>query len=70
MKVHGFLKSSNVVIDSRWVCKVTDFGLARFKSGQKSVTEVGADNRYRSEFSWRIIFDHTVPLRSRNLVPL
>jgi len=27
IKVHGYLKSSNCVIDSRWVLKVTDFGV-------------------------------------------
>ncbi|XP_064638662.1 atrial natriuretic peptide receptor 1-like isoform X2 [Lineus longissimus] len=32
---HGRLKSSNCVIDSRWVCKITDFGLEHFKSGQE-----------------------------------
>jgi len=27
LRVHGNLKSSNCVIDSRWVLKVTDFGV-------------------------------------------
>ncbi|RDD47549.1 Atrial natriuretic peptide receptor 1 [Trichoplax sp. H2] len=34
IKSHGSLKSSNCVIDSRWVCKITDYGLATFKSNQ------------------------------------
>ncbi|XP_065654311.1 atrial natriuretic peptide receptor 1 isoform X3 [Hydra vulgaris] len=34
MGVHGNLKSTNCVIDSRWVCKITDFGLFKFKEGQ------------------------------------
>ena len=33
--VHGNLKSSNVVIDSRWTCKVTDHNLVLFKEGEK-----------------------------------
>lgn len=33
--VHGNLKSTNCVIDSRWVCKITDFGLHKFKEGQQ-----------------------------------
>ena len=39
---HGRLKSSNCVVDSRWVCKVTDYGLGNFKSGcnSKFVCEV------------------------------
>ena len=27
---HGHLTSTNCVIDDRWVCKVTDYGLYRF----------------------------------------
>ncbi|XP_057310994.1 atrial natriuretic peptide receptor 1-like isoform X2 [Hydractinia symbiolongicarpus] len=34
IKSHGNLKSSNCIIDSRWVLKVTDFGLVEFKSKQ------------------------------------
>ena len=29
--MHGHLTSSNVLIDSRWVCKISDFGLTKFK---------------------------------------
>ncbi|XP_064641678.1 speract receptor-like isoform X2 [Lineus longissimus] len=31
---HGRLKSSNCLIDSRWVLKLTDFGLSHFRSGE------------------------------------
>ncbi|WAR01746.1 ANPRA-like protein [Mya arenaria] len=31
MKYHGNLKSSNCVIDSRWVCKLTDFNLQKLR---------------------------------------
>lgn len=32
---HGNLRSSNCLVDSRWVCKISDFGLHEFKSGQE-----------------------------------
>ncbi|XP_077996437.1 atrial natriuretic peptide receptor 1-like [Glandiceps talaboti] len=32
---HGLLKSSNCVIDSRWVLKITDYGLNRFKQNDQ-----------------------------------
>jgi len=31
LKFHGRLKSSNCLLDSRWVVKLTDFGLGRFR---------------------------------------
>jgi hypothetical protein len=32
LHVHGRLQSSNVLVDSRWQCKVADFGLRQFRS--------------------------------------
>lgn len=32
---HGNLRSSNCLVDSRWVCQLTGFGLHEFKSGQE-----------------------------------
>lgn len=34
LKYHGNLKSRNCVVDSRWVLKVTDFGLPNMYSNQ------------------------------------
>ncbi|XP_028406590.1 atrial natriuretic peptide receptor 2-like [Dendronephthya gigantea] len=34
IKVHGNLKSSNCLVDSRWQLKITDYGLPTFKSKQ------------------------------------
>ncbi|XP_056019225.1 receptor-type guanylate cyclase Gyc76C-like isoform X2 [Ostrea edulis] len=39
IKSHGKLKSSNCVVDSRWVVKITDFGLTEFMSGTEEPLE-------------------------------
>ena len=33
IRSHGRLKSSNCVVDSRWVLRITDYGLYEFKEG-------------------------------------
>ncbi|XP_071960361.1 guanylate cyclase 32E-like isoform X2 [Antedon mediterranea] len=35
IKSHGNLKSANCVVDSRWILKITDFGLHSFTAGEK-----------------------------------
>lgn len=43
VKSHGNLKSSNCLVDSRWVLKITDYGLASFRAKQaKSYTSENA----------------------------
>ena len=34
IKFHGNLKSSNVLLDGRWNCKITDFGLQELHLGE------------------------------------
>ncbi|XP_068752048.1 atrial natriuretic peptide receptor 1-like [Montipora capricornis] len=46
IQVHGNLKSSNVLIDSRWTSKVTDHGLFLFKEGQEIDVEAGTEAKY------------------------
>ena len=36
VEYHGRLKSSNVLVDSRWTCKVADMGLRLFREGERS----------------------------------
>ena len=49
LRSHGRLKSSNCVVDSRWVLKVTDFGLCEFKAGSDSECDVGEYAHYKRE---------------------
>ncbi|XP_055954311.1 retinal guanylyl cyclase 2 [Patella vulgata] len=39
LKWHGYLKSTNCVIDSRWVLKLTDYGLPGFLGRAKQIRE-------------------------------
>lgn len=48
--IHGNLKSSNVLIDSRWTSKVTDHGLFLFKEGQEIDVEAGREVKYYGMF--------------------
>ncbi|KAL9987193.1 hypothetical protein ACROYT_G001456 [Oculina patagonica] len=47
--VHGHLTSSKCLIDSRWVCKVSDYGLRLIKSGQRP-KDVGEHAKYKKLF--------------------
>ena len=46
LKYHGRLKSSNVVIDGRWACKLTDYGLHDFCEGEDEDEEMSNHAKY------------------------
>jgi serine/threonine protein kinase len=48
IKSHGKLKSSNCVVDSRFVLKITDFGLHNLR-GRAELTEEDAYSYYKGE---------------------
>ncbi|XP_071836084.1 speract receptor-like isoform X2 [Apostichopus japonicus] len=48
IKTHGSLKSSNCVVDNRWVLQITDYGLQEFKKGQVEDDELGEHARNRA----------------------
>ena len=43
---HGNLKSSNCVVDSRFVCKITDFGLPTLRSNINKGSPLGVVKDY------------------------
>ena len=46
IKCHGKLKSSNCVIDSRWACKLTDYGLFQLRADQETDPEISDFKRF------------------------
>ena len=54
---HGNLKSGNCVVDSRWVCKITDVGLENFKQGQSQEPELGMDAYYNGKGKLVSLYD-------------
>lgn len=57
IKFHGSLCPANCLIDSRWVVKISDFGLHTFKSNNDDYTcelseqNQGKDSRFTSKFT-------------------
>ncbi|XP_077977730.1 atrial natriuretic peptide receptor 2-like [Glandiceps talaboti] len=51
MLSHGRLKSSNCVIDSRWVCKITDYGMGEFRDGEE-IDENEGEHAINTRLLW------------------
>jgi len=50
---HGNLKSSNCIVDSRFICKITDFGLPTLRHKPLPTTDEEKDEKYyKSIYSW------------------
>ncbi|KAK3705058.1 hypothetical protein QZH41_009322, partial [Actinostola sp. cb2023] len=47
VQVHGRLKSSNCLIDSRWVCKIGDWGLGELRSNLERLPPRTEDQEYK-----------------------
>lgn len=60
---HGNLRSSNCLIDSRWVLQITDFGLHEFKAGPE---DAETQNKNLKRSLWRapeLLRDSSPPAR-------
>lgn len=51
IRTHGNLTSSNCLVDSRWVVKLTDFGLSKFKSNQQ-MQIMGDYEKYHRKYAF------------------
>ncbi|XP_046802914.1 guanylate cyclase 32E [Lucilia cuprina] len=60
---HGNLRSSNCLIDSRWVCQIADFGLHEFKAGQEDPQKREMELKRALWKAPEILRDPSPPLR-------
>ena len=49
VQVHGRLKSTNCLIDSRWVCKIGDWGLGEMRSSLEQLHPKTEEEEYRGK---------------------
>ncbi|XP_048580379.1 atrial natriuretic peptide receptor 2-like [Nematostella vectensis] len=52
VQVHGRLKSSNCLIDSRWVCKIGDWGLGELRSSLERLPQRKRSTTVRADMLW------------------
>ena len=45
MGFHGHLKSTNVVVDSKWTCKITDFGMSYLQEWKVKTIDTADNNK-------------------------
>lgn len=59
VQVHGRLKSSNCLIDSRWVCKIWDWGLSELRSPADRLPPREEYEKYNGKLRMRVPVDNS-----------
>ncbi|KAJ8313089.1 hypothetical protein KUTeg_010462 [Tegillarca granosa] len=70
IKSHGKLKSSNCVVDSRWVCKITDYGLWNWYEGDVNVDDIGEQEIYKATIAFIYSLLTSIIYSGRKIVSL
>ncbi|KAH8395404.1 hypothetical protein KR215_000573, partial [Drosophila sulfurigaster] len=60
---HGNLRSSNCLIDSRWVCQISDFGLHELKAGQDEPNKIELEMKRSLTMAPELLRDALRPAR-------
>lgn len=50
LKVHGNLTSANCLLDNRWTCKLSGFGVRTLLRGEKQPEGLSEQARYESQY--------------------
>lgn len=61
LKSHGRLKSSNCIVDSRWLIKITDFGTNFLRTGLDPLNPASENERFTGKSLTTKILGHTIP---------
>ena len=59
IRCHGRLKSSNCVVDNRWLLKITDYGLPHLLTTKDD--DINDDQKYRSTYCTRSSYSAARP---------
>lgn len=60
--LHGHLNSYNILVDNRWNCKLTDYGLSTFKDTSLEVNKdvvIDEEGRFEGKFSLHLFIHLT-----------
>jgi len=70
VKFHGRLKSTNCLLDGRWVVKITDFGLERLRQIAYDTEHEKYSGQYRTTDFLKLLHTLTTVTRNSNCIIL